>query len=440
MKSKFNRHPRRAAGLSLVELMIALTLGTLLMLGVVEIFTGTKATYNLQEGLSRVQENGRIGMNLMAREIRMGGLLGCATSTNTTARIIRASGAQIDPTFDSRLDPAAADRLIANPQVGIQGFEFTGTDLASATYVLASTPVNAASADFAPVLPTSPMFDSGIRPVRGSDVLVVRYTREPSVEVDRSVANAASVEIEPTSLVGSTLDEVLPSGSIFAVSDCIRGTVFQGSRAGNVLTRFAAGTGTPGNVAGSGPPVQYGKNATVGERVTMAFFVGANGRGGYSLYRGRYTFSAAGVATIVKDELIEGVESLQLMFGLPSIELVERGTGVLTPVYTSPVTHFGTAAQIADTAYAGFGDAAFIAAGGTVQARALLLRQLNVRSVRVGLLLTSGENSRTEIDTETYRLFGSTAATGVDLDPPDNLSYRDVFETTIQGRNLTGTN
>ena len=50
---------RRMAGLSMVELMIALTIGVIVMLGVVQVFAASRAAYQLSDGLARVQENSR---------------------------------------------------------------------------------------------------------------------------------------------------------------------------------------------------------------------------------------------------------------------------------------------------------------------------------------------------------------------------------------------
>jgi type IV pilus assembly protein PilW len=441
MKLRFSRI--RSSGLSLVELMIALALGALLMLGIVEIFTGTKATYNLQEGLSRVQENGRIAMAIVAKDARMGGLLGCATSTNTTSRILRVNPVQVPSTFVSHINPAAADQLLAFPQVGLEGYEFVGTDLGSTLFTLPTAPVNADATEFAPELPDSDMFTGAIVPARGSDILVVRYSLEPAVSVVSSTNNAQTITADDTLLpAGVEIDEALPQQGIFAVSDCIRGNVFQGTRAAGsfVIVRDADGASAPGNVSVGGVPVLYGKNAIITERVTVVYFVGANGRGGYSLYRGRYTFPA-GVPVVVKDELVEGVENMQLMFGIPAMTVVERGSGITQEILTAPVRSFATAEQIADPNFAGFGDtAATTSAFPAHVARAFLLRRLNTRSVRISMLLSSGDNARTDIDTRTYGLFGASAATAVDIDPPDNRAYRDVFETTIQGRNLSTSN
>ena len=54
-----NTLPHRQSGLSLVELMIAITLSLLLIAGVLQIFLSSKQTYSTNNALSRVQESGR---------------------------------------------------------------------------------------------------------------------------------------------------------------------------------------------------------------------------------------------------------------------------------------------------------------------------------------------------------------------------------------------
>ena len=60
-------------GFSIVELLVAVTLSALLLLGVTKIFVDTKSSYNLREGLSRLQENGRFAMDLVQLSFRQTG-------------------------------------------------------------------------------------------------------------------------------------------------------------------------------------------------------------------------------------------------------------------------------------------------------------------------------------------------------------------------------
>lgn len=67
----------RQAGLSLVEVMIALTIGTILTVGVVQLFVANSETYSMLVGQSRVQENARFALEFVSRSARMAGYKGC---------------------------------------------------------------------------------------------------------------------------------------------------------------------------------------------------------------------------------------------------------------------------------------------------------------------------------------------------------------------------
>lgn len=80
---KLNFGSGSQAGLSLVELMIALVLGLLLSTGVVTIFISAKQDYQVQDAISQVQENGRFSLDFLAYDIRMAGFSGCSNEMPT---------------------------------------------------------------------------------------------------------------------------------------------------------------------------------------------------------------------------------------------------------------------------------------------------------------------------------------------------------------------
>jgi type IV pilus assembly protein PilW len=67
----------RQQGLSIVEIMIALVLGALLTLGLVQIFTANSQSFRVNEASARAQESGRISSDILARSIRNAGYYGC---------------------------------------------------------------------------------------------------------------------------------------------------------------------------------------------------------------------------------------------------------------------------------------------------------------------------------------------------------------------------
>ncbi|RFC35371.1 MAG: type IV pilus assembly protein PilW [Candidatus Nitrotoga sp. SPKER] len=65
--------PKHQAGFSLVELMIAITLGLIVLLAVGSIYIGSRQTYRVQEDNARLQEAGRYALEVLGRSIRQAG-------------------------------------------------------------------------------------------------------------------------------------------------------------------------------------------------------------------------------------------------------------------------------------------------------------------------------------------------------------------------------
>ena len=66
----------RQAGLSLVELMVSITLGLLVLSGVLVVFVNTSSARNEVERTSRQIENGRYASELLSQELRLAGFYG----------------------------------------------------------------------------------------------------------------------------------------------------------------------------------------------------------------------------------------------------------------------------------------------------------------------------------------------------------------------------
>ncbi len=68
---------RRQQGVSLVELLVATAVGLFLTAGILQLFISSKAAYRTEEGFARLQENARYAMQVLSRDIRMFGNMGC---------------------------------------------------------------------------------------------------------------------------------------------------------------------------------------------------------------------------------------------------------------------------------------------------------------------------------------------------------------------------
>ena len=69
---------KKQHGLTLLELLIAMLIGTLLILGATSMFIANKRVYKEVDYQGRLAENARFGMEMMIRDLRMVGFMGCS--------------------------------------------------------------------------------------------------------------------------------------------------------------------------------------------------------------------------------------------------------------------------------------------------------------------------------------------------------------------------
>lgn len=79
MKQFLRPKGKGQAGVTLIELMIAMVLGLLLILGLSNVYLAQRQSYRVNENLARMQDNARIAFELMARELREAGGNACGT-------------------------------------------------------------------------------------------------------------------------------------------------------------------------------------------------------------------------------------------------------------------------------------------------------------------------------------------------------------------------
>ena len=68
---------RAVKGFGLIEIMVALVLGLIVSMGIVQIFIAAKGTYQSQNASARMQEDARYALSKLVQEIRMTGMVGC---------------------------------------------------------------------------------------------------------------------------------------------------------------------------------------------------------------------------------------------------------------------------------------------------------------------------------------------------------------------------
>jgi len=81
------RFHRQLNGFSVIELMVALAITAFLLIGLVQIFSSVRASYDLQEGLGRLQENARFATTFMNDQLRDTGYFPFAEHENPAVQI-----------------------------------------------------------------------------------------------------------------------------------------------------------------------------------------------------------------------------------------------------------------------------------------------------------------------------------------------------------------
>lgn len=371
---------RRAAGLSLIELMIALVIGLILLLGVIQIFGASRTAYQLSEGLGRTQENGRFAMDYLQRDIRMAGHYGCI---NDQARLLT-PGALIS-------HMGAADNPL-NFAVSIRGYEASSTTPTS-TVNLTSLP----AATWSPALPT---YLSGLSPAprAGSDIIVLRYLTSDGVPVTNIAAG--QITADPAKWSVLTNDGVA-SPTLFGVADCTYADIFQRTSSNpstGVVTAGASGLNTTApDFAGRYTASPSGQ-AMLYRAESVAYYIATPPRAGAepSLYRARFSSATAGVS----EELVEGIENLQLIYGQDASPVT---------ALSGDMTVYNTAATLGVTEN----------------------EWRRVGQVQVGLLARSPNTAAAATATNALRALGTTY-TGP---TPADGRYRTTYESTIALRN-----
>lgn len=83
---------RRECGLSLIELMVALTIGAVLIFGATQVYINSRKSYGINESVARLQETARYAMSVIEPDIRMsnfwGLLKGAAVIANQARQVI----------------------------------------------------------------------------------------------------------------------------------------------------------------------------------------------------------------------------------------------------------------------------------------------------------------------------------------------------------------
>jgi type IV pilus assembly protein PilW len=342
-----SNHRARQGGLTLVEIIVALAIGLVLLGAISEVFVGSKRAYHVQDALSRVQENGRFAVDFLSRDIRMAAFPGnCPTDTIVPKNTLNAG-------------------YIANFSVGIQGF-----DAGTSTW----TPTLDASISGASPAPTV-----------GSDIITIRHAGASTLPVTATMPNTSA---DLPTVAGNDLVQ----GDILMVCDPgVKAAIIQITNAnpdtsGSVVHNTGA-TVSPGNSTKDMGGI-YGPGSEITVLTTTTYYVGPAASGtGTSLWR-----ITNGNNPV---ELIEGVENMQLQYGVNTDGDSDKTADIFVKASSLTATDWP-----------------------------------NVVSVRLSLLLATIPDNMTQ-KSNPYTFNGATVT-------PTDKRIRHVFSQTIQLRNRSG--
>lgn len=158
---------KQQRGMSIVELMVAVAIGMVLTLGVIQLFVSSKQAYRIQESMGTLQENARFTLQVLDYGIRMADHWGGVPAddiSGTPSGLTGISGS------------VCTSSWIANPEESIRGYD-GGT----------SSPLNCINnADH----------------VDNSDILVVRYA-DPAFVTNSALGGSAATDVFVRTSIGT---------------------------------------------------------------------------------------------------------------------------------------------------------------------------------------------------------------------------------------------
>ncbi len=269
------RAARRQDGLTLVEIMVALVIGLMLVVGTLQIFSANQQTYRLTDAAGRLQEDARFVMETLINDVRAAAFQGCVTGSKVP-NVVAGDVPPID-LIDTAIQPYHYD----------------------------------SGGNWQPAAPAG-WARVGRTPVPGTDVIVIQRGGDNLVPLAGDMAGTSSDIVLAT-------DPELEVGELVLIADCDRANIFRAS-AGSGGTTLKHATDSGQNTSAA---LSKAYNTTSSTEVMRflhrAYFVSDTGRTTdagdrlISLYQ--FTVPRTGTWSDGLEELVEGVEHLRLLYG-----------------------------------------------------------------------------------------------------------------------------
>jgi len=349
-------------GFSLVELMVAITIGLFLLAGAVTMFTTNRRVYEDQQDLAELQQSARFAVETLAYDLRMAGYIGCAHDPVRLVSLLAGAvqnGGVAGGLFDFS-QPVEGLEAGSNWLPTGNGMDFVVVNRGAPAVLLDD--------------PAGPAVDAF------SDAITIRSIGGPRADIT-APANGA---IGGVVTIDNTLLRIA-SGDVVAISDCAGTELFQNTAATDPLNPIATlGHGDGGlGIETTNMRATLSRSytndltspASVSRVTAVRYFVGSfvpDGPAGVQepprrgLFRRYWDPVAAGGGLMRNELLVNGVDRMEITYGVD-------GTGDGLPDVYVPANDAALGAQPRNWA--------------------------NVTAVRIGLLLRSlrpqaGESDR----------------------------------------------
>lgn len=275
------------SGFSLIELMVALGISLFLIAGIGYVYTGSKQTYRVQDQLSRLQENGRLALEYLARDVRMAGYWGCGTAG------LNADTQFIPPTPPDKCTTPKdlLTNTLNNPTSN--GFNF-------GRYIEGFNDVTSTFSTYPNVKV-------------GTDVIVVRGANPLGIKVTKhsggNPPGSSDIQVSDASLISD--------GDVLFVTDCSLAAVFQATNV-NQNKNVVHNKGNINGISPGNSTNDLCKDYTGGEVLkafSHGYYIGTLDASNQATSTGRPALFRADLnATPV--ELVPGVENMQINYGI----------------------------------------------------------------------------------------------------------------------------
>lgn len=292
MKNNFKNLSLRQLGFTLVELMVALTIGLFLLGAVSALFVNTRKGFDYSNELGRIQETGRFALEAIARDVRMAGYNGCGNNIVETANVV--NGALVLKDALGNPLPGTGNQLL-DFSTAVRGYE-GGVDTLPTLLTVAGA-------------------------LAGTDALILIGASNGDIVVKSHNPNAAQIDTNVHSM---------QKGEILLITDCSKASIFQMTTPTNVNNNATnlfhdEDTNTPGNCTkflGASCPGSTAYTFKPGSMIlrlsSSAYFIGNSSlnNGTRSLYVVELEGSTTGVSAT--RELLVGVDNMQITYGIDS--------------------------------------------------------------------------------------------------------------------------